>query len=366
MAATNAGSKKHLPDYMPILNERMARGDYLSHYEEREITQPVDLCDERGILNPEAVGWSRSPLVRANLSGNWPRKKKWNFWNWISPDFVFSVTLADLDYASFCSVSFTDFETAKNVSAMSIKRPHGVHMPEHVDRSVGFEGGGMVYSNVSRGDSMKVDFSGQASSGERIAADFEVRRPRGQESLNVVVPWTSDRFQLNSKHNTLPCEGVVNVGTRRYPMNPGECHGVQDFGRGIWPYRSFWNWAVCTGVQGGDRIGVNMGARWTTGTGANENGICVNGRLYKIMEDLCWSYDPSDWMQPWRIRSNHSDAIDLTLHPVVANRSQIGLGVVASGGTCSFGHWRGVVRFDGNTVEIDGSIGWAEEFAHRW
>ena len=113
------------------------------------------------------------------------------------------------------------------------------------------------------------------------------------------------------------------MGGQRYTMDPEKCHAVQDFGRGIWPYRSFWNWAVCTGVQGGDRIGVNMGARWTTGTGANENGICVNGRLYKIMEDLCWSYEPSDWMRPWHIRSDHSDMVDLTLHPVVVNRSKI-------------------------------------------
>jgi hypothetical protein len=366
MAARNAGSKKRLPDYLPILDERMASGDYLSHYEEREITEPVDLCGERGILNPEAVGWSRSPLVRANLSGHWPRKKKWNFWNWISPGFVFSVTLADLDYASFCSVSFTDFETAKNVSAISIKRGHRVPMPEHVDRSVGFEGGGMVYSNVSLGDTMKVDFSGQTKGGERIVADFEVQRPQRHESLNVVVPWTSNRFQLNSKQNTLPCEGDVTVGGKRYTMDPGECHAVQDFGRGIWPYRSFWNWAVCTGVQGGDRIGVNMGARWTTGTGANENGICVNGRLYKIMEDLRWSYEPGDWMRPWHIRSDHSDTVDLTLQPVAVNRSKLDLGVLATGGACSFGRWRGTIRFDGNTVEIDGLIGWAEEFAHRW
>ena len=43
---------QRLPDYMPILNDRMARGDYLPHYEEREITEPVDLCDAHGYLNP--------------------------------------------------------------------------------------------------------------------------------------------------------------------------------------------------------------------------------------------------------------------------------------------------------------------------
>jgi hypothetical protein len=171
---------------------------------------------------------------------------------------------------------------------------------------------------------------------------------------------------MNSKHNTLPCEGEVRVGDRRYAMDPAECHGVLDFGRGMWPYRSFWNWGVCTGVQDGDLIGVNMGAKWTTGTGSNENGIVVNGRLHKVMEDLRWSYEPSDWMNPWRVRSIHSDAIDLTLHPVVVNRSRLDLGVVRTGGACAFGRWLGAIRFDGRTLEIDGLIGWVEEFAHRW
>jgi hypothetical protein len=355
-----------LPDYMPIVSRRMAEGDYLPHYQEREITGPVDLCDQKGRLNPDAVGWSRSPLIRANLAGHWPRKKKWNMWNWISPEFVFSTTLADIDYAAFCSVSFTDFKTKENVSHMSFTLPHRFEMPEQVERSVRFEGRDMEYSNIHQGGDMKVDFSGQAKTGEKILADFLVRRPEGHESLDIVVPWSTERFQMNSKHNTLPCEGQITVGGKRYVMNPAECHGVLDFGRGMWPYRSFWNWGVCTGVQGGDLIGVNMGAKWTTGTGANENGICFNGRLYKVMEDLSWSYDPSDWMKPWSVRSNHSDTIDMTLHPIMVNSSQLNLGVIQTGGACPFGHWRGTVRFDGNTVEIDGLIGWVEEFAHWW
>jgi len=366
MTAEATGPRTRLADHMPIVNKRMARGDYTPYYEEREITEPVDLCDERGLLNPEAVGWSRSPLVRANLAGHWPRKKKWNFWNWISPDFVLTITLADIDYASFCSVAFTDFATSQRVSASAFKLPHSFSMPEHVERSVSFEGGEIVYSNVSLRDGMQIDFRAKTAAGEEIAGDFRVRRPEGQESLNIVVPWSARRFQLNSKHNTLPCEGHVSVGGKRYAMNPDECHAVQDFGRGMWPYRSFWNWAVCTGVQGSDRIGVNMGAKWTTGTGANENGICFNGRLYKIMEDLSWSYDPGDWMKPWRVRSEHSDAIDLTLDPIVVHRARLNLGAIQTGGACSFGRWRGVVRFDQNAVEIDGLIGWAEEFAHRW
>lgn len=359
-------AKKNLADYMPIVKAKVEGTGYLPYYEERELTGPVDLCDARGHLNPEAIGWSRVPLTRANLRGSWLRKKKWNFWNWISPEFVFSVTLADIDYAAFCAVSFTDFESGRNVSNMSLGRPHRFPMPEHVERSVGFEEGGVLYSNLVDDSESKVVFSGRGKGGEEISAEFVVRKPEGHESLNVVVPWSTRRFQFNSKHNTLPCEGHVSVAGKRYTMDPARCHAVQDFGRGVWPYRSFWNWAVCTGVQDGVAIGVNMGAKWTTGTGANENGICVNGRLYKVMEDLRWSYDPSDWMKPWRVRSEHSDMIDLTLHPWVVNRSNLDLGILASGGACSFGRWRGSIRFDGNRVEIHDLVGWAEEFAHRW
>ena len=66
-----------LPDHMPIVSAKIATGDYRPYYQEREITQPVDLCDARGVLNPQAVGWSRRPLVRSNLSGHRLRKKKW-------------------------------------------------------------------------------------------------------------------------------------------------------------------------------------------------------------------------------------------------------------------------------------------------
>jgi hypothetical protein len=42
------------------------------------------------------------------------------------------------------------------------------------------------------------------------------------------------------------------------------------------------------------------------------------------------------------------------------------LGVLATGGVCAFGRWRGVVRAEGRELAVDGLMGWAEEFAHRW
>jgi len=399
-----------LPDHLPILDRPGARRVREPVYVERELTAPVDLCDARGRLNDAAVGFARRPLVRANLAGHWPRKKRWNFWNWIAPDFVFSVTLADIDYASFCAFTLTDFRDGTHWTGGSYGRPGRFALPEHVEADVAFRGSGIDYENRIDGNELVVRFNGRATSasvsgredrseeepasarraraaGRRrakviesdrrrtgppdraptdVAAAIRVLRPAGHESLNVVVPWSRTRFQCNSKHAALPCEGEVRAGDRRYRFDPRTGFAVQDWGRGIWPYRSFWNWGVATGWCGDVLLGVNVGAKWTTGTGANENGILWNGRLHKIMEDLRWEYDATAWRKPWRVVAERSGALDLVLEPVAAHTPRTNLGVLATGGVCAFGFWRGVVRAEGRELAVAGLVGWAEEFAHRW
>jgi hypothetical protein len=350
-----------LPDHLPILDRR-GRALAGPTYVERELVAPVDLCDAHGRLNPAAIGFARQPLVRANLSGRWPRKKRWNFWNWIAPDFVFSVTLADIDLTSFCSFTLTDFRDGAHWAGASYGRPGRFALPEVVDAAVAFRGGALDYANAPDGP---VRFRGRAGDGSEVSADFTVHRPPGHESLNVVVPWTARHFQCNSKHAALPCEGEVRVGERRYRLEPRTSFGVQDWGRGIWPYRSFWNWGVATGFAGDVLLGVNVGAKWTMGTGANENGILWDGRLVKLMEDLVWEYDAAEWRKPWRVTAP-SGALDLVLEPVAAHTPRLNLGVLATGGVCAFGRWRGRVRAKGRELAVDGLVGWAEEFSHRW
>ena len=35
---------------------------------EREIIEPVVLCDNKGLLNPEAIGFARHPFIHSNLT----------------------------------------------------------------------------------------------------------------------------------------------------------------------------------------------------------------------------------------------------------------------------------------------------------
>lgn len=48
-------------------------------------------------------------------------------------------------------------------------------------------------------------------------------------------------------------------------------------------------------------MGLQLGGKWTVGTGMTENALCVDGRLTKIGEELDWGY--SDFLGPWTVRT---------------------------------------------------------------
>src|SRR3989337_874275 len=81
--------------------------------EEREIAEAVNLCDAKGRLLPAAVGWSRQPLHTCNLRRHPLRKKRWNDWAVTSDRYLFSVTLASVDYMGMAFAYFLDFETGR-------------------------------------------------------------------------------------------------------------------------------------------------------------------------------------------------------------------------------------------------------------
>ena len=99
---------------------------------EREITGPVDLCDGRR-LSPAARGWSRHPMLRANLRGAWGRKKRWDYWCVITPEVVASLVYADIDYAGLAGCWILDRRTRATADA-SVLRPlgRGFELPDQV------------------------------------------------------------------------------------------------------------------------------------------------------------------------------------------------------------------------------------------
>ena len=202
---------------------------------------------------------------------------------------------------------------------------------------------------------------------DRVEADVRVRRPVGHESLGVVIPWSERRFQYTVKDNTLPAEGWVRIDGREHRFEPGEAWAVLDHGRGRWPYSTTWNWGSGSGTTDGRTVGLQLGGKWTEGTGMTENALCIDGRLHKVGEELRWEYDRADWTAPWHVTAPATGRLDLTLRPSFERKARTEVVAISTEVHQCFGVWEGeIVTDDGERLRVDGVRGFAEEARMRW
>lgn len=332
---------------------------------EPEVTTPQLLCTPDGKLNRAGVGWSLAPLHTCNLPATLARKKRWNYWCVTNDDVLFSATIADVDIVSLAFVYIYDFRTGKFIEQTAGAAP-GIAMPETPAGDIVFEHAGGRVALTDDGAATRISVDWPDFGGEPLVADIRVARPPGHETLNVVIPWSDDLFQFTSKQNTLPASGRITLGDAAYDLGAG-AWACLDYGRGVWPHETQWNWGAASGVQQGRTVGLNLGGGWTDGTGMTENGICVDGRLTKIGENLTFTWDRADRMTPWRIRTDGSDRIDLHFDPVYERIAKTETDIFRSEVHQMFGHYSGRIVPDGDApIVIERLLGWIEEQDAVW
>ncbi|MFI9591451.1 DUF2804 domain-containing protein [Nonomuraea sp. NPDC052265] len=323
---------------------------------EREITAPADLCLPGGRLDPAAVGWTRTPLHRANLRG-WGRRKQWEYWGVVTPSHIIGLVASSLDYAGVHGLYVLDratgVEFAKDVV---VPLARGAVFPDRSGAGTASVRGGGLAIDIRQdpaGTSIRA-----AAPGVHLA--LEVPLPQGHESLGVVVPWGPNRFQYTVKDVGRPVRGRLRLGTEEFAIDEADSFAVLDHGRGKWPYAVTWNWAAGSGPG----RAVQLGGKWTDGTGVTENALFTGGRLHKIGDELEWVYDRGDWLRPWRITGPRVEVEFRPFHEKVARTQLL---VVGSETHQCFGHFTGRVQDDdGVWVDLDGLTGWAEEARNRW
>ncbi|MBE2999539.1 DUF2804 domain-containing protein [Nocardiopsis sp. HNM0947] len=365
---------------------------------EHEITAPVDLCTPDGHLNPDAVGWSRTPLHRTHLTGShlagsgWGRNKRWEYWLVSTPTHSIALTLADIDYLGLASVHFLEHgdpgdrgdRGSRNAEGVhgahgdspgarppreltrTALRPlaHGVHLPPSLGSGPAASLGPIRARIRDTAHGTRLRFSCITERGP-LSADLTVDLPPGHETMNVVIPWSPTRFQYTSKHTARPARGTVRLAGNDIAFT--DAWGVLDHGRGRWPYDTRWNWGAAAGRTDGRVLGLQFGGTWTRGTGLTENALCVDGRLHKIGEELDWDYDLAHPMEPWRLHVPGSDRVELTFTPFHERSETTDAGILVNDTTQCFGHYDGTVRTDdGRTIAVHALPGFAEDVHMRW
>jgi hypothetical protein len=330
----------------------------MSSNQNPEITEPVDLCLPSGSLNPAARAHSRRPLHRPNLRG-WGRTKRWEYWGIITPTHVIGLTLSNIDYAAVHECYVLDRATkTERTHPYLVPFGRGASLPDTLPP--------LTARAEARG--LHYEFR-EESEGTRIAAkaagvEVEAFVESAGDSLGVVVPWSESRFQYTVKSPGRPISGVLRIDGVEHPIPAGESWAVLDRVRCRWPYHVVWNWAAGSGVVAGARIGLQLGAKWTEGTGATENALFVDGVMHYIPQEVEWRYDVTNWSAPWHMEG---ERLDVTLTPFHVRSAKTNLGFLGAEVHQAFGEWRGWMSDSGGARHsVDGLVGWAEQAENRW
>ncbi len=324
-----------------------------------ELVAPVSLCTARGLLNPEAVGWSREPLHNANLRGQ-VHSRRWEHWAVVTPRFFVGLTIATAGYGGNHRISVLDRRSGAE-TAHWIREPFArtAQLPDRAAAGISrVQARGVMLEFAVTPTRARLRAS---APGLQFSAD--VVGQVGDESLGVVVPWSPRRFHYTFKDVGRAATGTLVLGGQRHGFGADGTFAVRDHGRGRHPHVSTWDWAVGAGRVAGRRLALQLGGRWTDGTGARENALFVEGRLHRIDEDLEWHYDRTDWMAPWRIRGHR---VGVTFAPAHERRWRPG--PWAPGGEVHqcFGVFTGwVVNDSRRRLRVDGLVGWAQEARRR-
>jgi len=286
----------------------------------------------------------------------------------VNNSLFFSVTVSNLDYLGMVFVYAYDFRTNDFIEK-TVASPfgRGCILPPIVHGDVQFKNKDMqVYFTGVEGNT-HIQVTAKDFGGQPLSADLTVYYPQDHETMNVVIPWNDNTFQFTSKQNCLPVEGEIKLRGNTYNYNSQTNFAGLDLGRGIWPYKIMWNWATASGIQEGHHVGLNLGGKWTDGTGMTENALLVDGHITKLGEDMIFQYDPLNLMLPWEIKTSTSKSVSLRFTPLYNRVAKTDALILKSSVNQMIGSFTGKIITDsGYDLRIRDLIGCAEEHHARW
>jgi hypothetical protein len=296
------------------------------------------------------------------------RVKRWDYYGLTTATHFYAFTLADLGYAGQVFAYGVDFEAGTyHEETLTLPLARGITLPRNSTAGVSAYAGRqakMVLRSESGGRRLSVAWPGFGDHG--LAAELFFHLPPEHESLVITIPIEHKRFYYNRKVNCLPAEGWVEAQGQRLTLAPDQHLGNLDWGRGVWPYRSFWVWASASGFLPDRRpVGLNLGFGFGDTSAATENALVLGGRMHKLGQ-VDFHYDDSDFRQPWRMTSPDG-RLDLQFTPFLDRVATTNLLLITSEVHQLFGRYSGTVRTDaGEVVELQDLLGFAEEHHARW
>jgi hypothetical protein len=325
---------------------------------------PQPLCDSKGRLLDDAVGWSSRPQVDCTLHGHAGRRKRWNHWCITTPQWMLSLTLADLDYLGYGAAYFLDLESGQAVAHTQF-RPFalGCQLPDLPLESHAFSHSRLQLRIDEHPGRLRLTATAPDIGGQPLQVALDIQRPAHLQSVNLVAPLQGGGFHATSRQLGLPAAGSVQLGRKQYSCAPGQSFAALDFGRGVWPLNSYWQRAAFAAAGG---IAGNFGSGWLEHSGLSEDALWFGGEVQLLDSPMQIERSSQAPLAPWRLDSA-DDSASLLFTPRQLHRACPKLGPFHANTVQWFGHYTGVLRGPkGERVPVDGALGWLGETHARW
>jgi len=342
-----------------------------------ELTNQSPLLNQNG--NLVQVGWARFPLLYCNLENvsfypkfmrhlQFIQIKRWDYYAFFTPRFFFSATIANLGYAGNIFVYILDFESnILHEESLVIPLGKGITLSRQTEGICEFHGNELDLKFKAFQQYRKITVNWpNFDNGRVISTAISLLKSRDHESMNIVIPIHKKRFYDNHKINCLPATGQLKYWDIHETLYPETSIGQLDWGRGVWDYKSFWNWASASGfLPDGRTVGLNLGTGFGDTTAATENALIIDGRVHKL-DQVPFKYNSKDFMVPWKFQDIHR-RLDLNFFPFKERVATTKLILIDSEVHQLFGHYTGKIILDnGEEIRIDRLKGFAEEHKACW
>lgn len=331
-----------------------------------EVTKVQELLKADGSLREP--GWSRQMIQaydRRKIRAPKFRIKEWDYYLVVGQGFGAAFTISDDGYIGLQSVSFLDFEKAKEKTRTILTPfPMGkLHMPAsskvgdivYRDKRLHLEF--QVREGRRRIRCECLDFMEE----KRFSCDILLYQPP-MDTMVIATPWKENKtaFYYNQKINCMRAKGALHVNGKDYRFRPETDFGVLDWGRGVWTYKNRWYWSSGNALIDGKPFGFNLGYGFGDTSAATENMVFYDGNGHKL-NDVTFRIPKDSYLKPWEITSSDG-RFEASFWPVLDRAANLNALVIRSDQHQVFGHMSGrAVLDDGSAVTFRDIMCFAEE-----
>lgn len=341
---------------------------------QKQVSKKGDLLNNNGELIEK--GYSTAPVKTYNpehvslypvLLLNKMRIKEWDYYGITTRDYFVSATISHIGYAGLIFVYYIDFKTKQYIEDTLITPlGKGFTLGRSSDDDSYFKKDDITFAFKKKGVEREVYVNWpQFGKGKGFHAHWIIKQTP-HDSIVMMTPIGKKRFYYNQKINCMPASGAFILDGKEYGFDFNHALATLDWGRGVWEYTSFWNWASASWfLPDGTTFGLNLGEGFGDLSYATENCFFINGRINKL-DKVKFNYDNTHFMKPWYFGSNDG-RLGLTFTPFFERVASSNLLVITSEVHQLFGMYNGfVVDNSGKKITVSNIIGWAEEHHARW